>query len=134
MCRPYLRSIYDSTFDQKLDLTRLSGPVEIQKCLAREGKVKVYQITPPITSPDHVTRNMNMAGRDELVPLPFIVVEASSEEAGCEASSLCNWNEDGIGWQSKKTTKYESQTLVLKIQHQEEKQIVQAIEILCHGK
>ena len=126
---------FDLIYDRHLTcLTRLSGPVEIQKVSGPRRQSESLPDYTTVTSPVHFTRNMNMAGRDELVPLPFIVVEASSEEAGCEASSLCNWNEDGIGWQSKKTTKYESQTLVLKIQHQEEKQIVQAIEILCHGK
>ena len=75
-----------------------------------------------------------MTDHDDLVPLPFTIVEASSEEAGYEASSLCNWNEDGVGWQSKKTTKYDPQTLVLKVKHQDERQIVHALEILCHGK
>ena len=67
----------------------------------------------------------------ELAELPFTVV-ASCEEEGYEASKLLVFEEEGEGWQSKLDDKSDSHTLVLKVQHQDEEHIVNALEILAH--
>ena len=67
-----------------------------------------------------------------LSELPFVVVECSSEDIGYESSKLCAFEEDGYGWQSKQDDASDVQTLVLKVQHNDDERNVRSMEILCH--
>jgi hypothetical protein len=69
----------------------------------------------------------------ELTPLPFTVVDVSSEEFGYEASALTSYFPDAVGWQSDSKQNTDVHKLVLKIQHEDESRMVNALEILCHG-
>ena len=69
----------------------------------------------------------------ELTPLPFTVVDVSSEEVGYEASALASYFPDAVGWQSDTKQSTDVHKLVLKIQHEDEIRMVHALEILCHG-
>ncbi len=66
----------------------------------------------------------------DLLPLPFTVVESSSESPGCEAATLEEHDEDGDGWQSLKGSNY-PQKLTLKLAEDTEA-VIDSLEILCH--
>ena len=66
-----------------------------------------------------------------LAELSFTAI-ATSEEVGFEATNLHEFNEDGNGWQSNKQSSEDTQTLILKIQHNDEEHIVHSIDILSH--
>ncbi len=71
---------------------------------------------------------------DIIYPLPYSVVKVSSEEKGFGASSLSAYSPDSDGWQSNATESSDTQTLVLKIQHNDEENcMIHALEIICHG-
>jgi hypothetical protein len=74
-----------------------------------------------------------MADDAELIPLPFTVVDVSSEEIGYEASALANYFPDAVGWVSDANQSTDVHKIVLKIQHDDEMRMVHALEILCHG-
>ena len=57
---------------------------------------------------------------------------SSSEEVGFEATNLHEYNEVGNGWQSNKQSSEDTQTLILKIQHNDDDHIVHSIDILSH--
>ena len=75
----------------------------------------------------------NMTEDAGLTPLPFAVVEVSSEEIGYEASALTSYFPDAVGWQSDKEHSSDVHKLVLKIQHEDKRRFIHALEILCHG-
>lgn len=74
-----------------------------------------------------------MADDAEIIPLPFTVVDVSSEEIGYEASALANYFPDAVGWVSDANQITDVHKIVLKIQHDDEMRMVHALEILCHG-
>ena len=79
--------------------------------------------TQPMTDKD-------TADNISIVPLPFTIVESSSESPGCEAAAtLEEYNEDGDGWQSEKGCIF-PQTLTLKLT--DEAAVIVALEILSH--
>ncbi len=76
----------------------------------------------------------DMSNATDLYPLPYSVVKVSSEEKGYVASALSAYSTDAVGWQSSANERSDTQTLVLKIQHDDnEKCMIRAIEIISHG-
>ncbi len=76
----------------------------------------------------------NMSNVADLCPLPYSVVKVSSEEKGFVASALSAYSPDAVGWQSSANERCDTQTLVLKIQlNNNEKCMIHAIEIISHG-
>lgn len=73
-----------------------------------------------------------MSDASNLSPLPYSVVKVTSEEKGFEASALSAYLPDASGWQSNANERSDTQTLVLQIQHKDEKCIIHALEIICH--
>ncbi len=76
----------------------------------------------------------DMPNASDLYPLPYSVVKVSSEEKGYGASTLSAYSLDSDGWQSNATERSDTQTLELKIQHNDEENcMIHALEIICHG-
>lgn len=69
-----------------------------------------------------------MSRDGDLVPLPFEVVECSSGDG----AALHEYSDDGDGWQSERGCQELPQTLVLRLQHENDTRMVHALEIICH--
>mmetsp|Transcript_9562 Transcript_9562/g.20172 ORF Transcript_9562/g.20172 Transcript_9562/m.20172 type:complete len:660 (+) Transcript_9562:182-2161(+) len=69
-----------------------------------------------------------MAEDKDLILLPFVVVECSSGNG----TTLHDSSEEGDGWQSERGCQKDTQMLVLKVQHEDDKRMVHALEIICH--
>ena len=81
-------------------------------------------------------KSTDMSNATDLFPLPYSVVKVSSEEKGFAASALSAYSPDTVGWQSQSNAneRSDSQTLLLKIHHNNnEKCMMHAIEIISHG-